>query len=296
MEAMVTEVESGESTRLGAPDSASWGAAWSPRGDRIAFYSDAGGEAGLWIRDTHTKQVKRVPGLVVRPFFGFEKPRWSPDGKLLLVKVIPEGRTIGELNALGPRPAGEVSRFPEVGPGQPSVLVRTAGPSNAETGERPDETQSFGGWRIGDRLSDLALVNLASGAVSRVATETIPSRYAFSPDGASIAWTVATGIEPNTQQVNYDLFVLDLAGGPLRRLASGMRLNYGIGWSWAPDGRKLAWFPSGQLGQREEERVVVVDPGSAERRGLAHGAPTFAAGGWVPPLWSADGAAILRRR
>ncbi|MCH7780771.1 MAG: PD40 domain-containing protein, partial [Acidobacteria bacterium] len=48
MEATLTNTKTGEVVRLGGPNSASWAAVWSPDGSRVAFYSDEGGEAGLW--------------------------------------------------------------------------------------------------------------------------------------------------------------------------------------------------------------------------------------------------------
>ena len=100
MQATITQVADGESITLGGADSSSWAAVWSPDGSRVAFYSDEGGEAGLWIWDAATRRAARSPGLIVRPFFGFEMPRWSPDGRRVLVKVLPEGMSVAEANAL----------------------------------------------------------------------------------------------------------------------------------------------------------------------------------------------------
>lgn len=40
MEATITNLETGETVRLGTPKSSSWPAVWSPDGTRVAFYSD----------------------------------------------------------------------------------------------------------------------------------------------------------------------------------------------------------------------------------------------------------------
>src|SRR5262245_5613020 len=48
MEATLTNVKTGEVIRIGSPKSSSWAGAWSPDGERVAFYSDEGGEAGVW--------------------------------------------------------------------------------------------------------------------------------------------------------------------------------------------------------------------------------------------------------
>ncbi len=57
---------------------------WSPDGSRIAFYADEGGEPGVWIWSFATKKAERFPGVMARPFFGYELLRWSSDGKRLL--------------------------------------------------------------------------------------------------------------------------------------------------------------------------------------------------------------------
>ena len=107
MEATLSRVRGGESIRLGAADSSSWAPVFSPDGERVAFYSDAGGEAGLWIWERRKRETRRIDGLVVRPFFGFEGVRWAPDGRRLLVKLLPEGLSLEEANALLPAPQVE---------------------------------------------------------------------------------------------------------------------------------------------------------------------------------------------
>ena len=39
---------------------------------------------GVWHRDTDTVRQLPVP---VRPFFGFEVPRWTPDSRSVIVKL-----------------------------------------------------------------------------------------------------------------------------------------------------------------------------------------------------------------
>lgn len=292
MEAMVTNVETGESIRLGGATSASWAAIWSPDGRRVAFYSDEGGEAGLWIWDRESRSAERFPGVIVRPFFGFEGPRWSPDGNRVLVKVLPAGMTIAQANALQPRP-DESGRFPAVEPGQPSVVVRTAGPEPAAadpptepTGRQPP---------VGDvswAAVHLAVLDVAAGTVTRLREREAVRMYAWSADGGHVAYTVVTGWEANSQQSNFDIRVHDLATGEARTLARDARLSYGIEWSWSPDGRWIGFFESGQRGSGELVLVSVAD--GRQTRVAGDDLPRFAPGeGEVAPLWSADGAHVF---
>ncbi len=129
MEATVTDTVSGETIRLGGPKSSSWGAVWSPDGGRVAFYSDEGGEPGLWVWDLATRKAERFPGVMARPFFGFELVRWSADGQRLLCKVVPAGMTLPQITALG-MSLEEGRKFPKVEPGQPSVIVKKSEPAD----------------------------------------------------------------------------------------------------------------------------------------------------------------------
>jgi hypothetical protein len=72
MEATVTNARTGDAVRLGGEDGSSWAPVWSPDGNRVAFYSDEGGTAGLWIWEQLARRSTRFPELIVRPFLGFE--------------------------------------------------------------------------------------------------------------------------------------------------------------------------------------------------------------------------------
>lgn len=297
MEATVTEVATGEVIQLGEVGASSWAATWSPSGDRVAFYSDAGGEAGLWVWSLEERRARRVSGVVVRPFFGFEKPRFSPDGQRILVKIVSEGRTISEMNALGVQPRAGTLRFPDTEPGEASVLVRTAGMPDAAGDEAPVKELDLQEQWVRDKRVDLAIVELGSGETRRIAMDALVRDYAFSPDGRSVAWTVHAGFEKNTQQPNFDLVVSDLHGGTTTTVAGSVRMSYGIEWSWAPDSRRIAWFPSGRQAASAEgeevERLVVIDTGTGARKAIGGGVPSLASGeGEVAPLWNADGTAI----
>jgi len=286
MEATVTHTGTGEMIRLGGAASASWGAVWSPDGRRVAFYSDEGGTAGLWIWELATRRATRVPGFIVRPFFGFELATWLPDSQRLLVKVLPAGMTIAQANARGRTVATPSQRFPVVAPGQPVVAVRRAGfdpPPAAEGASTPTDMR----WAE----VDLALVDLRTRQVTRLVSGVAIRQVAVSPDGQQVAFSVSKGAEPNTQQSLNDLMVVPVAGGAPRTLAAMVRMSYGIEWSWSPDGQTVAYINSGQRGSGEI--ILLPVQGGAPRPLGGEGVPAFGRGeGEVPPYWSADGRQI----
>lgn len=289
MEATLSHAHTGETVRLGGAESSSWAPVWSPDGRRVAFYSDEGGSAGLWIWEAASRTRRRLPGLVVRPIFGFETVRWTADGRRLLVRVLPEGMSVAEANARVParrRPAA-----PEPAPDAPAVTVRRAGPTPPPAAEAPP-TDSAGTPRrvVGDvrwAEADLALVDAETGAARRLVEEAAVRAYALSPDQRHLAYTVLRGGEENSQQAVYDLVVLELASGARRTLGSNLRMTYGIEWSWAPDGRSIAMVSSGQLAAGE---LVLHDLAGGQARVLGEPSlPSFDPGdGEYPPLWSAD--------
>lgn len=289
MHAVVTHTRTGEMIRLGDEESASWGAVWSPDGRRVAFYSDAGGEAGVWIWEKATRAARRFPGVVARPFFGFETVRWMDDSRRLVSKVLPEGMRVAEANGPAPQAGGD-RRFRPVGPDEPSVYVlssRPAPPSPLPSGT-PSGTPPPAAARAGDpTAAELAVLDVDAGTAVRVGEYAPVRYYAFSPDQRHLAYVVMAGMQPNSQQPLYDLMLHSFASGARRRLAAGLRMAYGTEWNWSPDSRRLAYIESGQ---GADGAVVTVSLDGDVRR-LAHaGAPGFDTGnGILPPWWDARG-------
>ena len=53
---------------------------WSPKGDKIAWFSDENGNYEMMLADQYGQNVKRIP--LPNPTFYYE-PDWSPDGKYI---------------------------------------------------------------------------------------------------------------------------------------------------------------------------------------------------------------------
>src|SRR5688572_20975371 len=94
MQAALTNTKTGQVIRLGGEQGSSWAAVWSPDGRRVAFYSDDTGAASLWLWERETGKAQRFPGVIVRPFFGFEVVRWSADSQRILCKILPVGMSV----------------------------------------------------------------------------------------------------------------------------------------------------------------------------------------------------------
>jgi dipeptidyl aminopeptidase/acylaminoacyl peptidase len=289
MEATITNLKTGETIRLGGVKSSSWAAVWSPDGSRVAFYSDEGGEPGVWIWSMATKKAERFPGVMARPFFGFETVRWSADGQSLLSKVVPAGMSLKEITDLGMKPE-EGLKFPKVEPGQPSVIVKKSEPADKKETNKPSADTP--GKTVGDTdwgTCDLAILDLKSKSVTRLAEKQSFRWYAFSPDGKRVGYSVLKGWEANSQQPNFDIVVVDLPSGkPARTLATNARLGYGFEFIWTPDSKAIAYIASGQV--TKGPIIVLPVDGSASRTLKAEGVPSFDPGeGEQPPMTDAKG-------
>ena len=290
MQATITNVKTGESIPLGFPKSASWAGVWSPDGTRVAFYSDEGGEPGLWIWSMATRKAERFPGVLARPFFGYEIVRWSSDGERLLCKIVPAGMSLAEITAMG-MSLDEGRKFAKVDSGKASVIVKTSEPvdKSKPAAEAKPKTMGDVAWGIGD----LAVLDVKTRKATRLVEKQSIRFYGFSPDEKSVACTVLKGWQANSQQPVYDIDVIDLAGNARRTVATGITLGYGIEWNWTPDGKSIAYIPSGIAGDGKQQGPIVVVPvsGGTARTLKAEGVPSFDPGqGEYAPVMDAKGA------
>jgi dipeptidyl aminopeptidase/acylaminoacyl peptidase len=113
-------------------------------------------------------------------------------------------------------------------------------------------------------------------AVSRVGTPVL------SRDGLRVAYTVAT-YDMEENRSNADIYLLDLAGGPPRRLTTNKAPDTSPAFS--PDGTRLAFLSKRDADAATELYVLPVDGGEAER---ITDMPTSVAS----PKWFPDGKRI----
>jgi Tol biopolymer transport system component len=273
----VVDTAGGESRKLTEGRGTSWGPAWSPDGHSLAFYSDRDGQARLWIWQASSARMRPVSDVVVRPLFGFEVPRWTPDGTKLLAKVLPEG--------LGLEQASELEEGKDPGAvtpgGSTAVVFRSPAP--------PAGIDSSTAWLNASR-ADLALIDAESGTAERLTRGLRPRGYWIAPDGAHVAFTTFRGNEAEgSQQPLYDLHVYSPADRKTRTVATRLRLDYGTSASFSPDGTRLAILTGGPKG-RGDCLVVPVDGG--EPVNLTGGDHPNLAHPYRAPLWDADGRSI----
>ena len=289
----VTELSTGQSVQLVSAEGSSWSPTWSPDGRCLAFYSDRGGQAALWVWDREKGTAKQVAQPQV--FFSWwrERPLWSSDGKTILIKVLPEGMTLTEVLSLAPFYASAMNKGKptEADPSKPSVKVYSFHPTT------PDKAKPAEASGLGDLsplfdamyLSDLAQVDLASGKVTRPIKRIRSMWYGYSPDQKSIAYVSLDGMVPRTQQNIFTVHIYSVSSGTTTQVAKGFMdpnvLHADV--TWSPDGTRIAYRSTGKT---EERAAYVVDVKTGNSTKISDGVEKSSrAFTWGPPIWDRSG-------
>ncbi len=275
----ITNVASAEIIQPVKSAAASWGVSWSPDGNYLAFYSDQGGRASLWVWDRTTRKSRPVSQAIVRPFFGYEVPQWTPDSKLVLVKLLPAGLTIldgADLLIAKPKRSTAASN-------RSSVVVFSASPGDQPTPANPPFNLARNRY-----FSDLALIDVRTGSTRRIAPNSYPVAYFLSPDGKQVAYSNLKAFEWETQVTLYDVIVTSTAGRQKPRVISAnVKMAYGRGVSWSPDSTQLCYVTSGPTAKGD---IYVARVANGETRPLTPDPhPNFGANHYSQPLWDPSG-------
>lgn len=266
---VVIDTATGAAREPFPPGSISWGAQWSPDGTWLAAYVQHDGPAclGLWRRATgDVRLLREAP---VRPFFGFEVPRWTPDSRALIVKLIPASPA-----------APEDPRQPPAAGAAAPVAVFSAGPrATFDPPALPGFTHLY--------RCDLALVDIASGASRWLARDWHLCGWEVAPDGGAVATLKDAAADATRQQSYFDLVVVPLDGGAPRTVAARIPQAYGTALSWSPDGRHLA-YTTAESGRPGRLFVATAD-GSGPPVALSPEDGPSVARDYEAPRWSADG-------
>ena len=225
----------------------SWGGQWSPDGSMLAAYVVMGGPACLGILQLADRRVHLLRNAVVRPFFGFELPAWTPDSRLVVVKLWPADEAF-----LGDGHDSDTEA------GNPNIVVFSHDPDSHGDDGAPVQL-------LNERYGcDFGIVDVSTHEVRRLAEKwNIVGGWRMSPDGTAVAVPVIVGQDAAHQQWISDLMVVPLGGAEPRAIAHGVAFDYGQSFSWSPDGARIAFTTSDQpyaTGERPKGRLFAADP------------------------------------
>ena len=218
---LVIDTAAGESRDPFPPGSSSWGGQWSPDSSRLAAYVSHEGLPCLGIWEVGTGEVRLFRSAHVRPCYGCEVPRWTPDGQHLVVKLVPED--IAGVNERGKRP---LHTRP------PAVTVFSFPPSAISPPVTP--------WATNELRCDLGCVDASTGAVRRLARGWDLSGWRVAPDGRAVAVLRRLG-GAGRSRGHFALEVVPLDGAPPRQVAPRVVQEFGINLNWSPDSRWIAY-------------------------------------------------------
>lgn len=190
----------------------SWGARWSPDGVALAaFVFRPGGPPRLAVWNAHEMRARSLAPATA-PFFTFSRPQWALGGRAIVC----------------PTPVPALDQ-PAADDPQDWRGVRVLRSPNT-----PDTTAPL-------EHANLALVDLA-GSVRTLASGWTVRGWRVSPAGNTVGCLRVERYATADHELYYALEVIDLLDGAVTTLAHGVCQQYGLEWSWSPDGRHLAYL------------------------------------------------------
>jgi Tol biopolymer transport system component len=198
-------------TRLTTDTASHESPTWSPDGSRMAFESNRGGRAGIWILEANGTTVPVNTGLAAE--FG---PRWSPDAKRLVFSS---------------PIAGMMQLFSINADGTDRRIITNGSPGDYDPDWSPDGKKIAFASKRGD-IEGIWIIN-ADGTNPIRLTSGLDSKPVWSPDGATIAFSRA-----DTRN-RYTLSTMK-SDGSAQPVTLAV-LTYPVHPAWSPNGRKIAF-------------------------------------------------------
>lgn len=256
----VVNARTGATVEVTRGEGTAWGPAWAPDNRHLAFYSDRDGTLGVWLWDRVTGHLRRLSKAVVRVGSRRqERLTWTPDGKRILTKVLPRGMSLAaalrRASVTSAAPARDANRARSA-----SVQVLRYDPTDrpgAELAERQSEEPAL----VRALYAQLALIDVATGRITRITRPANIADFSLSPDGRFAAYVVShAGPWPaDITRTRSSLFVVSLSGGPPRAVSTDITSWIGRSVAWSPDGRRLSYVMGTDSLVKAGEFIGVVD-------------------------------------
>ncbi len=293
----IANAQTGESRNLTPRWGSSWAPRWSPDGKRLAFFSDKTGFPLLYIWDRESDEMRAVDSKPVRTLFGFEVPKWTPDGRYILFKTVSSEQLPPVKSDADSSDDSHESSIVEMWGWTSAEADSEPAPQNRPSEEPKAEKQ-------GRANIELAIANAETGAALPLMEGYNVRSCDIAPNGQYAAVTVALGSEtPAAQQQIFDLYAVSLpkklaenGAATVKPLARRIRFAYGITLSWSPDSRYVAWTTGGESGKLASGNARVVDVETGEIRCLTENTELDLGRHYQPPLWLGEEALLCLKK
>ena len=292
----VTNTQTGEHRNLTPDWGSSWAPRWSPQGRHLAFFSDRMGKPHLFIWDRESDDMQEFSSATVRTFFGFEVPKWTPDGRFVLFKSMSSvDGSINDESALDePRVSPKTSQ-------EPSFVEVWDWPKKRlqeQENELVEKDQTRMTNPFGKQDVDLVIADTKTGKTSSLMKGYMIRSFDIAPNGEYVAVTVFLGSEtPAAQQPAFALYVLPLpkelseaSSTEIEPFVRKIRMGYGITVSWSPNSKYIAYTTEGDLASGD---AFVVDVETGVVRNLTENLDVNLGREYKPPLWIGESEALL---
>lgn len=255
---------------------------WSPDGEKLLFLSDDRGGLDLWtmnpdgtgkVRLTEGGRIVPIPGL---SGYGAD---WSSDGKRIVYTsclfenaAIQEGPPAVNLSAI----RTEADIWIMDADGGNKKQLTTGGDARLPLWQPQGDRIAYLVDRSGNR-EIWTMQSDGTGKTQVTFSEASVSGYSWSPDGARIAYVVAS---PHGTLPEFSLWVINSDGSGSEQLTTGNRDRSPV---WSPDGTRIAF--------RSESRDRALWVMKSDGSGLAPLGPDNPA--YMMQQWSPDGRTIV---
>ena len=247
---LITDLKTGAVKNLTAGKGTSWTPSWSPDGKTLAFYSDRDGLARIWLWNRVTGQLRKVSNAIARPLFANEKILWTPDGKKLLVKLLPEDKTLEAAAKLLTAHSAEDTKPKSAG--ATVYLYRSS--ETAAKNAAPAESDAIHLYNRG--VADFAAIEVTTGKIERLAKNIHIRGLRLSPSGERAALLTSRRIAVNPPDNLHDLKIISLKTNKVTVLQTDISgLWSGEFLSWSPDEKFIAL---NSFSPQKSSRIILV--------------------------------------
>jgi len=267
----VSDTRTGESKPACGEGVTCWRGSWSPSATQLAFYSDEGGEVGLWLYDVASGKAHRAGNVRIKAkLWPGDEAAWSPDGKTVFVPARPPDQAPATTPQKIEAPPATAAEAPAGGQEKAAVTVyRTAAASEVAGAPPAMPMATFNEFFIKENNSTLTAVDLSTGEARVVVpfdAEERPNNLRLSPDGKWVSYlTVYRLNDAASTDTFMNLVIVPAAGGKPVRVIRDLKMNegdyFGSTYRWTPDSRRIVY-------QKNQDLWIADVPSSREPQRL----------------------------